>query len=67
MTRFVPTSSSSARPGTKSRTQRAAQSSLTAPRDLNLVERILRDYVSDDFTGIWIDNEEAVRQNRRVR
>src|SRR5271170_6941848 len=22
-------------------------------RDLNLVERILRDYVSDDFTGIW--------------
>jgi ribonuclease G len=27
-------------------------------RDLNLVERILRDYVSDDFTGIWIDNEE---------
>src|SRR6202008_3491629 len=28
------------------------------PRDLNLGERILRDYVSDDFTGIWIDNEE---------
>jgi ribonuclease G len=27
-------------------------------RDLNLVERILRDYVSDDFNGIWIDNEE---------
>ena len=27
-------------------------------RDLNLVERVLRDYVSDDFTGIWIDNEE---------
>jgi ribonuclease G len=27
-------------------------------RDLNLVERILRDYVSDDFTAIWIDNEE---------
>ncbi len=27
-------------------------------RDLNLVERILRDYVSDDFSGIWIDNEE---------
>jgi Rne/Rng family ribonuclease len=27
-------------------------------RDLNLVERILRDYVSDDFTGIWIDSEE---------
>jgi Rne/Rng family ribonuclease len=26
--------------------------------DLNLVERILRDYVSDDFTAIWIDNEE---------
>src|SRR5258708_3713618 len=31
-------------------------------RDLNLVERILRDYVSDDFTGIWIDNQEEYRQ-----
>ncbi len=27
-------------------------------RDLNLVERILRDYVSDDYSAIWIDNEE---------
>ena len=27
-------------------------------RDLNLVERILRDYVSDDFAAIWIDSEE---------
>ena len=27
-------------------------------RDFNLVERILRDYVSDDFTAIWIDSEE---------
>jgi ribonuclease G len=27
-------------------------------RDLNLVERILRDYVSDDFSAIWIDSEE---------
>jgi ribonuclease G len=27
-------------------------------RDLNLVERILRDYLSDDYTVIWIDNEE---------
>jgi len=27
-------------------------------RDLNLVERILRDYVSNDYTAIWIDNEE---------
>ncbi len=27
-------------------------------RDLNLVERILRDYLSDDYTAIWIDNEE---------
>src|SRR5262249_38660996 len=26
--------------------------------DLNLVERILRDYVSDDFSAIWIDSEE---------
>src|SRR6266481_1481778 len=24
-------------------------------RDLDLVERMLRDYVSDDFTAIWID------------
>ena len=27
-------------------------------RDLNLVERILRDYVSNDYTAVWIDNEE---------
>jgi ribonuclease G len=27
-------------------------------RDLNLVERILRDYLSDDYVAIWIDNEE---------
>ena len=27
-------------------------------RDLDLVERMLRDYVSADFTAIWIDNEE---------
>ena len=27
-------------------------------RDLNLVERILRDYVNNDYTAIWIDNEE---------
>jgi ribonuclease G len=27
-------------------------------RDLNLVERILRDYMSSDYTAIWIDNEE---------
>ena len=27
-------------------------------RDLNLVERILRDYLSDDYAAIWIDNEE---------
>jgi ribonuclease G len=27
-------------------------------RDLNLVERILRDYLSDDYSAIWIDNEE---------
>jgi Rne/Rng family ribonuclease len=28
-------------------------------RDLNLVERILRDHVNSDYTAIWIDNEEA--------
>ncbi len=27
-------------------------------RDLNLVERILRDHLSFDYTAIWIDNEE---------
>ena len=27
-------------------------------RDLNLVERILRDYLSDDYGAIWLDNEE---------
>ncbi len=27
-------------------------------RDLNLVERILRDYLSEDYSAIWIDNEE---------
>ena len=27
-------------------------------RDLNLIERILRDHLSGDFTAIWLDNEE---------
>ena len=27
-------------------------------RDLNLVERILRDFVSSDYTAIWVDSEE---------
>ncbi len=27
-------------------------------RDLNLVERILRDYLSQDYSSIWIDSEE---------
>jgi ribonuclease G len=27
-------------------------------RDLNLVERILRDYLSEDYVAIWLDNEE---------
>jgi ribonuclease G len=27
-------------------------------RDLNLVERILRDYISPDFNAIWVDTEE---------
>lgn len=27
-------------------------------RDLNLVERILRDHLSSDYVAIWIDNEE---------
>jgi Rne/Rng family ribonuclease len=31
-------------------------------RDLDLVERMLRDYVSDDFNAIWIDSEEEYGQ-----
>jgi ribonuclease G len=27
-------------------------------RDLNLVERILRDYMSPDYTAVWVDTEE---------
>jgi Rne/Rng family ribonuclease len=27
-------------------------------RDLNLVERILRDYLSSDYTAIWVDSDE---------
>jgi ribonuclease G len=27
-------------------------------RDLNLVERILRDYVNNDYASIWIDNQD---------
>jgi Rne/Rng family ribonuclease len=27
-------------------------------RDLNLVQRILRDYLSDDYAAIWLDSEE---------
>jgi Rne/Rng family ribonuclease len=27
-------------------------------RDLNLVERILRDYVNNDYVAIWVDSEE---------
>jgi hypothetical protein len=49
-TKFAPTSSSSARPGNEIKhkhDERKAPSILH--RDLNLVERILRDYVSDDF------------------
>jgi Rne/Rng family ribonuclease len=33
--------------------------------DLNLVERVLRDQVSDNFTAIWVDNE--VEYERIVR
>jgi len=49
---------SSARPGRKSKGTQRAGSSPSAPSRPHLVERILRDYVSDHFTGIWIDNEE---------
>jgi Rne/Rng family ribonuclease len=43
-------------------TIRASSEQRRAPsllhRDLNLVERILRDYLSDDYAAIWLDNEE---------
>jgi Rne/Rng family ribonuclease len=43
-------------------TIRASSEQRRAPsllhRDLNLVERILRDYLSDDYVAIWLDNEE---------
>ncbi len=37
--------------------QRKAPSMLH--RDLNLVERILRDHMNSDYTAIWVDSEEA--------
>ncbi len=43
-------------------TVRASSEQRRAPsllhRDLNLVQRILRDYLSDDYAAIWLDNEE---------
>jgi Rne/Rng family ribonuclease len=43
-------------------TIRASSEQRRAPsllhRDLNLVQRILRDYLSDDYAAIWLDNEE---------
>ena len=41
----------------KSRSEQRKAPSLLH-RDLNLVERILRDYVSGDFGAIWVDTEE---------
>jgi ribonuclease G len=40
--------------------QRAEQRKAPAllHRDLNLIERILRDHLTGDFTAIWLDNEE---------
>jgi Rne/Rng family ribonuclease len=42
----------------KSRSEQRKAPSLLH-RDLNLVERILRDHVNSDYTAIWVDNEEA--------
>ena len=41
----------------KSRSEQRKAPSLLH-RDLNLVERILRDYISADYTAIWVDSEE---------
>ncbi|HYL67550.1 MAG TPA: Rne/Rng family ribonuclease [Candidatus Limnocylindria bacterium] len=41
----------------KSRSEQRKAPSLLH-RDLNLVERILRDYMSPDYTAVWVDTEE---------
>ncbi|MGA8223408.1 MAG: Rne/Rng family ribonuclease [Candidatus Acidiferrales bacterium] len=41
----------------KSRSEQRKAPSLLH-RDLNLVERILRDYMTPDFSAIWVDSEE---------
>ena len=41
----------------KSRSEQRKAPSLLH-RDLNLVERILRDYLNSDYTAIWVDSEE---------
>jgi Rne/Rng family ribonuclease len=41
----------------KSRSEQRKAPSLLH-RDLNLVERILRDYMSNDYSAIWVDSEE---------
>jgi Rne/Rng family ribonuclease len=41
----------------KSRSEQRKAPSLLH-RDLNLVERILRDYMSSDYAAIWVDSEE---------
>jgi Rne/Rng family ribonuclease len=41
----------------KSRSEQRKAPSLLH-RDLNLVERILRDYLSSDYTAIWVDNQD---------
>jgi ribonuclease G len=40
----------------KSRSEQRKAPSLLH-RDLNLVERVLRDYITTDFTAIWVDSE----------
>jgi Rne/Rng family ribonuclease len=42
----------------KSRSEQRKAPSLLH-RDLNLVERILRDHMNNDYSAIWVDNEEA--------
>ena len=42
----------------KSRSEQRKAPSLLH-RDLNLVERILRDHMNSDYTAIWVDTEEA--------
>ena len=51
-------------------TSRSSAEKAKAPalvhRDLDLVQRLLRDQLSDDFESIRVDSEEEYQRDRRV-